>query len=147
MSEHGSVVALSARDTYDLRRRQLRDGRIDAAVDWPDDHGGGTHHLGIVVDSRVVAISTWISRSTSTQLRGMATDPLHTGHGFGRRLLSAGIERAASHGTELVWANARVEVLGFYERAGFVAVGDVFATADTGLPHRRVELLISGVAT
>jgi hypothetical protein len=35
--------------------------------------------------------------------------------------------------------NARLRAIAFYERLGFEAVGDVFTTGKTGLPHRRME--------
>jgi len=138
---------ISAADTHDLRRRVLRAGDPDAAVEWVGDDESDTFHLGIRDGSGgVVAISTWLHRPDSvepaaqaTQLRGMATDPDHAGRGLGTRLLAAGIERCRSRGDTVVWANARVTALGFYERAGFTVVGAVFETAATGLPHQMVR--------
>jgi GNAT superfamily N-acetyltransferase len=69
----------------------------------------------------------------------MATSPAFAGRGLGSQLLLAGLARCRSRGDELVWANARLPVVGFYERAGFSAVGAVFETADTGLPHQMVH--------
>ena len=141
------IDQISAADTYDLRRRILRAGDSDAVVEWVGDDEDSTFHLGIRDRSgAVVAISTWLHRPDpsdpavkSTQLRGMATDPGHAGSGLGSRLLAAGIERCRSRGDTVVWANARVPATSFYERAGFTAVGDVFETADTGLPHQMVR--------
>lgn len=147
----GEIVVLAARDTHDLRRRVLRDDRIDAPVEWAGDDDPETVHLGVVIDDAVVAVSTWLTSSSPerrlTQLRGMATEPSLAGSGIGGRLLRSGIERAALHGTDLIWANARLGALRFYERAGFTAVGDVFTIAEIGLPHRRVEYPISRFAT
>ena len=141
------IDQISAADTYDLRRRILRAGDSDAVVEWVGDDEDSTFHLGIRDRSgAVVAISTWLHRPDpsdpavkSTQLRGMATDPGHAGSGLGSRLLAAGTERCRSRGDTVVWANARVPATSFYERAGFTAVGDVFETADTGLPHQMVR--------
>jgi hypothetical protein len=38
----------------------------------------------------------------------------------------------------VVWANARDRALAFYEREGFVVVGDGFVDATTQLPHHVV---------
>ena len=99
-------------------------------------------HLGIEVDSRVVAVSTWMRRpfadrpdAVAVQLRGMATDPALQGTGLGARLLAAGLDRVRSTGADLVWARARSTALVFYLANGFVAVGDEFIDATTGLPH------------
>lgn len=148
--ERGSIVVLRAVDTHDLRRRVLRDGRPDAELHWAGDDDPTTVHLGMVVDGSIIAVSTWLAigptvgaERATTQLRGMATEPTLAGTGIGRRLLRAGITHAARGGTRSVWANARVSALRFYERNGFTAVGDVFTTTETGLPHRRVEYPIS----
>ncbi len=65
----------------------------------------------------------------------MATDPSVRGQGYGAALLLEGMRVAAAAGAELVWCNARVVALGFYEVHGFRAVGPVFETAG-GIPHR-----------
>lgn len=153
MSAAGTVVVLEAADTHDLRRRALRDGQADASVVWSGDDHIDTVHLGILVNGTVIAVSTWLAgdlrddRTPRTiQLRGMATEPEFTGTGVGRRLLRAGIERAIDRGAELVWANARISALGFYEREGFSAVGDEFMIPEVGLTHRRVEYRLSALA-
>jgi GNAT superfamily N-acetyltransferase len=38
------------------------------------------------------------------QARGLMTDPVRRGEGLGSRLLSAGVERCAAAGTQVVWA-------------------------------------------
>jgi thiamine transport system ATP-binding protein len=135
------AVEIAAIDTASLRRRVLRDGDPDAVLDWPGDHDPDTFHLGIRDRTgAVVAISTWLSTSAGTQLRGMATEPGLAGTGLGSHLLAAGVRRCRARGDTAVWANARETALGFYARAGFTAVGTPFVTPDTGLPHRRVEL-------
>ncbi len=137
------IVTLSAEQTHDLRRRVLRAGTPGSELRWPGDDDPGTLHLGIVSDGVVVAISTWLRSGSAIQLRGMATEPDLAGSGLGRRLLNEGIERAADSGAELVWANARVTAVGFYERFGFITVGEVFTTPEVGLPHLRVERTLS----
>lgn len=142
------VTSITTTDTHDLRRRVLRDDDPHADLAWTQDDDPGTEHLGVrLPDGTIVAISTWLQSScpgrpgeSSMQLRGMATDPAHHGHGHGSALLRSGIERARTAGRTLIWANARVSALDFYERAGFTLTGPVFTTADTGLPHRLVIL-------
>jgi GNAT superfamily N-acetyltransferase len=103
-------------------------------------------------DQRIAAISTWLvvpypddPLIRAVQLRGMATDPTDIGRGLGAQLLRAVRLHAASIKAEIIWANARLTALGFYERNGFEAVGPTFATADTGLAHRRVLTTVNSV--
>ena len=57
--------------------------------------------------------------------------------GVGDALLERMIALAAELGHECVIVNAQTHALAFYERHGFVAVGDEFD--DAGIPHRAME--------
>jgi predicted GNAT family N-acyltransferase len=65
------------------------------------------------------------------------------GRGIGRALLQALLDLAEQQGIRRVTLAAQVHALGFYERAGFRAVGDQFM--DAGIPHRMMvkELMLS----
>jgi GNAT superfamily N-acetyltransferase len=143
------VERVDASRTHDLRRRVLRHDDPDANVVWVGDDADDTVHLVALVGRRIAAISTWMVAPCpeaptvrAVQVRGMATDPADTGRGLGALLLDAGRRHAAAVGADIIWANARVSALGFYEDNGFDAVGPVFTTPDTGLPHRLVRTSI-----
>ncbi len=141
-----AIVELTAEQTHPLRRRVLRAGTASRDVAWEGDLLPGTRHLGILSAGEVVAVSTWVPQPfpgrpgvPAVRLRGMATDPGRRGEGLGRRLLGAGLARAADDGFGLVWANARTSALEFYVAAGFVVDGEEFTDATTGLPHHRIR--------
>ncbi len=144
------IVELAPEDTYDLRRRVLRDGRPGATVVFDGDGDDGTTQLGARdAAGRLVGVSTWLWRPCpidagrrDRQLRGMAVEPARQGGGVGTALLAAGVEEAGRLGATAVWANARNTALGFYTRHGFDVVGDGFVDEATGLPHHRVRRLI-----
>ncbi len=77
-------------------------------------------------------------RAGSWRLRGMATAPEHRGERVGTQVLDAAIDLVAATGGTLLWCNARVPALGFYERAGFTATGDPWEEPVTG-PHVRMS--------
>ncbi|HEX2056295.1 MAG TPA: GNAT family N-acetyltransferase [Nitrospiraceae bacterium] len=56
------------------------------------------------------------------------------GRGVGRALLRTLVELAARRGLVRVTLAAQTHAVGFYERAGFRPVGDLFM--DAGIPHR-----------
>lgn len=143
------VVAIEAADAYDLRYRVLRVGTPSSIVEYVEDDYPSTHHLGVELDGRIVAITTWIDQPSpdapglvGVQLRGMATDPgEHTrGRGLGSLVLRSGIEIATDKGADVVWANARDTALDFYVAHGFRVSSDGFMTSDTVLPHHRILL-------
>ena len=55
------------------------------------------------------------------------------GRGVGRCLLQALLDLAVQQGLSRVTLAAQIHAVGFYERAGFQAVGDSFM--DAGIPH------------
>ena len=59
-------------------------------------------------------------------------------HGIGSRMLRTLIEIARQQGKSGCALNAQTHALGFYERHGFVAEGEIFD--DAGMPHRHMKL-------
>lgn len=71
----------------------------------------------------------------------MAVLPGNRGGGVGVALLRELIGRARVQGWPEVTLSAQVSAIGFYERAGFTAHGEVFD--DAGLPHRAMSMTLS----
>ncbi len=140
------VVDIEAGATHELRRRVLRDGRPDAVVHFAGDLVPGAFHLGLLDDAgTLVGVVSLSPEPTphrpgrrALRLRGMAVEPSRQGEGAGSTLLGAAVERASEQGYDVVWANGRDTVLGFYRRHGWQVVGDGFVTI--GLPHHVVLL-------
>jgi len=63
------------------------------------------------------------------------------GQGVGVALLRELVQRARTSGWSEVALAAQVSAIGFYEREGFIAHGDVFD--DAGLPHRSMSLTLT----
>lgn len=63
------------------------------------------------------------------------------GRGAGRALLGALLDCAVRQGLTGVTLSAQTHAIGFYEHAGFQAVGDVFL--DAGIPHRKMEKVLT----
>ncbi|MEZ5273418.1 MAG: GNAT family N-acetyltransferase [Ilumatobacteraceae bacterium] len=136
------VVELTPEETHPLRLAVLRFDTPTKEVVFPEDTWPGAVHLGLQVNGRLVATSSWVPRDLDgepgVQLRGMATDRSLQGSGLGGILLEAGCERMAAAGHRLVWARARDAALGFYLRHGFEVRGDGFIDAATQLPHHLI---------
>ncbi|OAH99568.1 GCN5 family acetyltransferase [Methylomonas methanica] len=62
------------------------------------------------------------------------------GQGVGESLLRATIDKARNLGLTSVTANAQLSALGFYQRFGFAAEGEVFGEA--GIPHQAIRLML-----
>lgn len=64
----------------------------------------------------------------------LAVRPEQRGTGLGIELVRAIEARAAVRGLRVIVLSAQTHAIGFYERLGYIAYGEVFD--DAGLPHR-----------
>lgn len=126
----------------------LRDDRPDADVAFVEDTRPGAFHLGVFDDEgRLVGIGTFFEHpcphrpgAPAWRLRGMAVAPEVQGRGVGTALLEAAVRRFRGEGVAVLWAHGRDSALGFYERHGWVVLGDGYVTDETMLPHHDVVL-------
>lgn len=132
-----------------LRHAVLRPGKPVSASVWHRDDDAV--HIGAWQDEALVGCATvfadawdgadgYQAEPTAWRLRGMAVDPSRQGGGIGRAVLAAAIEAARGAGAPLIWANARMTAMAFYESAGFMALGEEYLTAETHLPHKKIVL-------
>jgi predicted GNAT family N-acyltransferase len=107
--------------------------------EWHDDDPASEHIVAIANDGPVVGYARLITHDSEAQIRQVAVAFDWQRSGVGSALVAALVSQALENGARAVWLNARVPAIGFYERLGFEALGEVFATGKTGLPHRRME--------
>ncbi|MFY7896528.1 MAG: GNAT family N-acetyltransferase, partial [Phycisphaerales bacterium] len=147
-------------DTHDLRRRVLRDGDPTAVVIWPRDDDAATTHYGAKdATGRILAIGTIYAQSLPDnatdrtfaqgiaaahqfQFRGMASDAAVRGSGAGRAVLNALIAHAQQQHPALLWCNARVAAIGFYEKADMRIVSERFDITGVG-PHHVMAVRLT----
>jgi GNAT superfamily N-acetyltransferase len=141
-------------EIFPLRHAVLRPGRpVSYSVYSADDSAVhvGAWDEGLLVGCATVFPDPWPgadgveAEPTAWRLRGMAVDPSRQGTGVGRVVLAHAIAAARDADAPMLWANARIAALGFYERAGWQVVSDEFLTPDTGLPHKQIVLPLGSV--
>lgn len=135
------IREVTAEATRPIRREVLKPGLPESEVHLPGDEHPSTFHLGAFEADCLVGVATFIPEACPVgggdcdwRLRGMATLAPVRDRGIGGRLLDAGIAKAAQLGGVRVWCNGRTSARRFYERHGFIAVGDEFESPYTG-PH------------
>jgi predicted GNAT family N-acyltransferase len=82
---------------------------------------------------RVVATGRLLVRDGRAVVGRMAVDAVARGRGHGAAVLAELHRQAARLGLGEVELHAQLAARGFYERAGYTAVGDVYEEA--GIPH------------
>lgn len=147
-----TVDEVPAGVTYPLRGAVLRRGR---PVEIDGDDEPGTFHLAArTPEGQVVGVvrfhpapCPWRGDARAPwQLRGMATDPAVRGTGVGRQLVVDGLDRVAALGGDLVWCDARMAAVGFYERMGFAVVTEPYDKPAVG-PHLGMVVDLPAVET
>ena len=139
------VVVRAARweEIVDLRHAVLRRGLPRVEAIFAGDDLPTSRHCGAFVDDLAVGCATlhaseW-EGEPAWQLRGMATLPEFRGRGLGRAVLDEmEAEFAPGRGAgALLWCNARVPAVGFYETMGWRVVSPGFEIPTAG-PHVKM---------
>ena len=104
---------------------------------------------GQVVGCATIMLDPWPlePERQALRLRGMAVEPAWRGRGVGQRVLGVAMTQAVLAHPELttLWCNARLGAVHFYERMGFVRVGDLFELEAIG-PHYRMWTPLVGLS-
>jgi predicted GNAT family N-acyltransferase len=125
-----------------LRQRILRPHQRVAEAVFEGDTTG-THFAAFEPDSTIVGVASLLRESSEDEpycwrLRGMAVDEARQQSGIGGAIISGVVDFVARNGGGLLWCNARLSAVGFYQRFGFVEVGEVFEEPIIG-PHIQME--------
>jgi GNAT superfamily N-acetyltransferase len=128
------VERVSVDDIQNLRVRVLRQGTPVTHAHYPEDSYADAVHLAIRERGELCATSTWFSNECPE----FPHVPALQLTGYGRALIDAGLSLARERGAVVVWARARDSALGFYEKCGFMAMGDGFIDEPTNMPHHIV---------
>jgi GNAT superfamily N-acetyltransferase len=128
-----------------LRHAELRPGLPLETARFDGDDEPGTRHFGAFLRATGEAVGcvSCMRRARggadAWQVRGMATRADLVRRGVGSALLRHALAALREDGgPDLLWCNARVAALGFWRRAGWAAVSNVFDIAGVG-PHRTME--------
>ncbi len=137
------VLRISASDTYPIRQQVLVPNHdLQKAKFENDDDEDLSFHLGAFKDSKLVSVASFYYERNPLfpdqhqyQLRGMATLPAYERQGLSSELLNMAFPIIKQNFCTLLWCNARLSAVGFYEKVGFKKVNDeVFEIEGIG-PH------------
>ena len=106
---------------------------VPAEVEQDAQDATAVHALTEDEDGRVVATGRLLVRDGRAVIGRMAVDAAARGRGHGAAVLAELHRQAAVLGLPEVELHAQLTARGFYERAGYTAVGDVHEEA--GIAH------------
>ncbi|KPL28149.1 MAG: hypothetical protein AMJ72_04985 [Acidithiobacillales bacterium SM1_46] len=116
----------------------VREQRIPVELEWDDADASATHVLAFAENGEAIGTGRLLP---SGHIGRMAVLRAYRGQGVGRALLAALLDAARANGHAEVTLSAQTQVIGFYQRMGFLPVGEVYREA--GIPHQRMRLGLS----
>lgn len=135
------VLRINAIDTYPIRQQMLRQNNPIENCVFKGDEEDQTFHLGAFIESKLVSVASFyfekhpeLEEPFQFRLRGMATLADHQHKGLSTELLKMAFPIIKQNFCHLVWCNARVSAVGFYQKVGFEKVGEEFDVPGIG-PH------------
>jgi GNAT superfamily N-acetyltransferase len=121
--------------------------RIDCAIPT-EETTPGVFHLGVIDNGNIASIGTFFPMSSTKldirkqyRLRAMATHPDYAGKGCGRLLITYSIQLLREEGVEVLWCDARLGAVGFYEALGFSSLDEIYDVPKIG-PHKFMWKLL-----
>lgn len=106
------------------------------------DHRDDAFHLGVFVDGELKCIGSFFAMqsdkipfSKQYRLRAMATHPDWHGRGLARQLILHALDILKNKEQDILWCDARLKAVGFYERLGFSQIDEVYEVPKIG-PHK-----------
>jgi predicted GNAT family N-acyltransferase len=133
------IQEITAKDTQLLRQLVLRKGKpIDTCV-FDGDNLPTTTHFGYYENDCLVGVVSIFKKENNLfkidhqyQIRGMAVIENHQMKGIGQKLIFACEECVKENLGNLIWFNARINAITFYEKMNYKIIGDSFEIKDIG---------------
>ena len=134
----------AAEELIDLRHRVLRAGLPRHDAIFPGDELPANRHFGAFVDREIVCCATFhrepYDGEAAWRLRGMATNAAFQGRGIGHALLDFAEDLLKSDDPmRLLWCNARIAAVPFYQSMGWTIVSELFDIPTAGPHHRMIK--------
>ena len=133
------IKKITAKETYSVRLPVLRKGKPIESCRFEGDDLETTRHFGLYLSQELVGIVSLFKKINPSfteknqyQIRGMAVLENHRKKDFGKALIVYCEEECSNQEVDLIWFNARVEAIGFYEKMGYLKKGIPFEIPDVG---------------
>jgi GNAT superfamily N-acetyltransferase len=144
------VRLITAAETIPIRWPVLRAGLPREAAVFEGDEAPDALHFGAFRGDELTGVVSIYPRpfperpelANCWQLRGMAVTPGNQRRGVGVALLRTVTREVRSRGGELLWCNARVPAVRFYEKQGWRVIGGEFEIPTAG-PHSRMWVAVA----
>jgi len=102
-----------------------------------DHYDASATHFGAFVDGQMVGTGRVVILDGKGKIGRLAVLEPYRGLGVGMKLLNTMVAYCQTQGLSEAYLGAQLQAIPFYEKAGFIAEGDIFD--DAGIPHRLMR--------
>jgi GNAT superfamily N-acetyltransferase len=127
------ITQISVEETIIVRHPVLRKGMPIETCQFDGDDLTTTIHFGFFENNLLIGVISLFKQKNGTfidkeqfQIRGMAVLENHQKKGIGQALINHCENYVLSKKNSLIWFNARVNAVPFYEKMGYCKVGVPF---------------------
>lgn len=106
----------------------VEEQKVDPALEYDEFEHDSTHYL-LFVDNVPAATARWRKTSKGIKLERFATLPEYRNKGLGALLLRSVLDDVRS-GEKLIYLHSQLKAIPFYERQGFIKLGEQFTEAE-----------------
>ncbi len=136
------IRKIAAAETYPLRHAILRQNEPIEKCVYPFDTDDSTLHFGLFENQSLIGVISVFETKKELfvdrkqfQIRGMAVLENHQKKGYGAALVQHAMTYLQKEQEFLIWFNARIIALGFYEKLGFEKIGTEFEIVPIGMHY------------
>ncbi len=133
------IQEITSIETFVVRHPVLRPGKPITACHFDGDDASTTKHFGYFDNQTLVGVVSVLEQKTTVftskkqlQIRGMAVLETHRNKNIGKKLLLHCEEYAKKRKFEILWFNARLVAVPFYEKSGYIKIGKPFEIKEIG---------------
>lgn len=142
------VKKIAQNDTIAVRHLVLRRGKPVETCFFDGDNLPTTKHFGVFVDKNIIGVVSVFKNINGNfavenqyQIRGMAVLEEFQNKGFGKLLIEKCESSIIEENGKLIWFNARENAVAFYERFGFIKIGNIFNIDSIGFHYLMMKYL------
>ena len=125
-------------EAFSVRHHVLREGKPLESCHFEGDDLATTKHFGYFNNNNLIGIISVFKKDnvffeqSQFQIRGMAVLTTHQKKGIGAALVRLAEQYIESQKGSLIWMNARIIAVEFYEKSGYQIIGNSFEIPEIG---------------
>ncbi len=140
------IRKITAAETFLIRHPVLRHGKPIESCSFVGDDLDSTIHFGLFENQNLVGVISLFKCANNSfkeenqyQIRGMAVLEEYQKKGFGEALIKHVETYVNKEIKPIIWFNARKTAVGFYEKLGYVIIGQEFEIKDVGIHFLMIK--------